>query len=158
MRLATLLLVALASPTALAEGNDGFGIYEVNPDLTTGRMEFFREVYVDPETVSDAIKPNKTLPGPAQGNLRIHNGSSGWQEVRINDVRVGKVGPLTTAVIHDMPSGIYKVTLTMPNGFEYTKNVTTVPEGQDGPIQRTDAVQPPPMPVGPAPEPPPAAE
>ncbi|MCB9746553.1 MAG: hypothetical protein H6740_28520 [Alphaproteobacteria bacterium] len=162
MRLAPLLLAALLSPTALAEGSDGFGIYEVNPDLTTGRMEFFREVYVDPATISESIKPKKALPagGPKTGDLRIRNGANGWQEVRINDVRVGQVGPLTTAIIHDMPSGLYEVTLTMPNGFAYTSTVSTAPEGQDGPIRRSDAVQPVPIPVGapPATAPTPPAE
>lgn len=147
----TLALLALLSGLAV-DGSHGFGPYKVNPDLTTGRMEFFREVYVEVEQIGSLIQPVQPLPASASatGDLHISNQANGWVEVTISGQKIGKVGPLTTAVIHDVPSGFYEITTLAANGLVVTHKVATRAEGE-GPISRDPAVTPPQLPQGEAP-------
>ena len=52
-----LLLLAALSTLPASEGHHGFGIYDVNPDLTTGDLEFFREVFVSPDAFPTQVDP-----------------------------------------------------------------------------------------------------
>lgn len=146
-----LALLALLSGL-MADGSEGFGPYKVNPDLTTGRMEFFREVYVDADQIGNLIKPSQPLPAAsaATGDLRIHNSATGWVVVSIGDLKIGKVGPLTTAVIHQVPSGFYDITTASANGFKVTQKLSTTVAGES-PISRDPSVKPPQLPQGEAP-------
>ncbi|MCB9759645.1 MAG: hypothetical protein H6739_07365 [Alphaproteobacteria bacterium] len=151
-----LLLAALIGGPAHADGADGFGIYEVNPDLTTGKMAFFRELYVDPETISEALTPKKPLPaeGATPARLELKNGISGWVVVSVNGDKLGVIGPLTTGVIHDVKPGLYEVTMVAPNGFTFTRTVSTVGPDGAGPMRKSEDVQEVTLPQGDPPPPP----
>lgn len=143
------ILASLVGGAALAEdGSKGFGIYGVNPDLTTGEMEFFREVYVDPATFPGQLTPKVPAPegAPERADLSVRNGASAWVDLTINGTKVGKIGPLTTVVIHGVKSGTYEVSMTAPNGFTLKQKVAT--EGTkvlSAPLTRDPAVTPLPL-------------
>ena len=136
-----LLLLALSAP-AFASGDKGFGPFAPNPTYTTGKLEFFLEIYVDPEQVASQIEPTAPpqAPGPdpvtgepapalhtpISGDLVIKNATQSWVDVKVNGVKVGRIGPLTTAVMHGMRSGVYDVTFTLPNGYSWTDSKNTV--------------------------------
>ena len=151
----SLFLLAALSSAPASEGHIGFGIYDVNPDLTTGNLEFFREIYVSPDVFPSQIDPVEST-GEGFGTLEIENKTTAWQLVHVNEVKVGIVGPLTTARIHSMKEGVYTVALEAPNGFIYEKSITTVEGGAfdpaEGGLLRTPDVRPVDMPVGDKPD------
>ena len=72
-------------------------------------------------------------------------------------MKVGIVGPLTTAKVHRMKEGTYTVSFEAPNGFTYERVVATIePETThhpaDGGMKPDPAVQPAEMPKGEPPE------
>lgn len=163
-RLPLLLLAALCAPLALASGGEkGFGPFGVNPDLTTGRMEFFRELYLDPSTVAEQLTPKAPLaaPGPNPvtgepapalhsapwGDLHIPNTTQSFVDVKVGGVKLGRVGPLTTAVVHQVRSGVYELEFTLPNGYSWTETAATVMPS----LVRDPAVSPEPLLQGQAP-------
>ncbi|MCK6523555.1 hypothetical protein L6R49_19260 [Myxococcota bacterium] len=160
-----LALLGLAAPAALAEGG-GFGPYAPNPTLTRGRLEGFRELYVAADALDSlsparALPPEGDAPPPAGiGDLQLINRTNAFTDVEIAGVKVGRVGPLTTAVIHDLPAGVYDVRFTAPNGLSVVRALEVRPVV----IKRTTEVtpeplligSPPPIPTPPSPPPPPA--
>ena len=64
---------------------------------------------------------------PAKGNLIVNNDVTAWAEVTINGTKVGTIGPVTKAIVHDVVSGVYKVDFLLPNGYSYTRTVSTTP-------------------------------
>ena len=48
-------------------------------------------------------------------------------DVEIAGVKLGRVGPLTTALIHDLPAGVYDVRFTAPNGLSVVRAVEVWP-------------------------------
>lgn len=151
----SLLLLAALSSAPASEGQEGFGIYAVNPDLTTGTLEFFREIYVSPDSFPTQVDPIEST-GEGFGTLEIENKTTASQLVHVNGVKVGVVGPLTTAKIHRMKQGVYTVKQEAPNGFTFEKKVPTVAghafDPTEGRLQPAPEVKPVPMPVGEKPE------
>jgi hypothetical protein len=153
----SLLLIAALSSAPASEGHHGFGIYDVNPDLTTGDLEYFREIFVSPDAFPTQVDPLESA-GDGFGVLEIENKTTASNVVHINGVKVGIVGPLTTAKIHRMKVGTYTVTQEAPNGFTYDKTVSTVEaEGAafdpaEGTMKPDPAVTPAVMPVVEKPE------
>lgn len=153
----SLLLIAALSSAPASEGHHGFGIYAVNPDLTTGDLEFFREIFVSPDAFPTQVDPLEST-GDGFGVLEIQNKTSASNLVHINGVKVGVVGPLTTARVHRMKEGTYTVTQQAPNGFTYDKKVATVAaetaafDPAQGTMKPDPAVTPAVMPVGDVPE------
>ena len=141
----TLLLLSLLSAPQANDGSEGFGIWQVDPTYTTGALEYFLEIYVDPAEFAGQVKPTEA-DGEGQGQLHIKNTSSTFQYISINGVKVGRLGPLTTAKVHGLAAGTYEVTKEYPHGFVYTATVHTLPEGFEG-IQHDPAVKPAEMPV-----------
>lgn len=147
-----LALCGLAAPAALAEGG-GFGPYAPSPTLTRGRLEGFRELYVAPEAV-DTVSPARPLPAEGDapppagiGDLQLKNSTNAFTDVEIAGVKVGRVGPLTTAVIHDLPAGVYDVRFTAPNGLSVVRAVEVRPLV----IKRHPEITPEPLLTGPPP-------
>jgi hypothetical protein len=141
----TLLLLSLMSAPQANDGSKGFGIWQVDPTYTTGNLEFFLEIYVDPEAFPDQVEPTQA-DGSGTGELRIQNTTTTFEWISINGVKVGRLGPLTTAHVKGLAAGTYDVTIEYPHGFVYTKSMHTVaPEGPG--LVRDPAVQPVEMPV-----------
>lgn len=147
-----LLLLAALSTLPASEGHHGFGIYDVNPDLTTGDLEFFREVFVSPDAFPTQVDPLESS-GEGFGVLLIENPITASQIIHVNGVKVGIVGPLTTAKVHRMKEGTYTVSFEAPNGFTYERVVATIEaetahHPADGAMKPDPAVQPAEMPKG----------
>jgi hypothetical protein len=156
MRLALAPLVValcLAAPAAIAEDRGGFGPYAPSPTLTKGRMEGFRELYAPPEAVEEVgpARPlpteGDTTPAVGLGDLKLINRTNAFTDVEIDGVKLGRVGPLTTAVIHDLPAGVYDVRFTAPNGLSVVRAVEVRPVE----IKRAAEVKPAPLLTGPPP-------
>jgi outer membrane protein OmpA-like peptidoglycan-associated protein len=113
--------------------------YVVDDLLTSGPVENFREVFVDPAALGAKLKPSAapkvprpegavgvgpSIPGKA--SLPISNISSSYAEIEINGDKIGIIGPLTSGAIHGVRSGTYAVTFTLQNGYTVTKKVGTM--------------------------------
>lgn len=70
---------------------------------------------------------------PSSGALPVINETSGWAKVTVNDVEVGVIGPLTNAVVKDLPWGRYEVTFFNSLGYEWTILERTI-EWDDEPL------------------------
>jgi hypothetical protein len=105
-----------------------FDPYKHDTQLTTGRMEGFRRLFVDPNTFPDTIVPATEGAEGAKGDLPIHNDTSTWVHVAIGDTRIGQVRPYDTAVIHDVKPGTYTIQFTMPHGYTWTEPSVTTPK------------------------------
>ncbi|MCP4808554.1 MAG: hypothetical protein GY913_00425 [Proteobacteria bacterium] len=125
----TLLLLSLLSTSSANDGNKGFGIWEVDPTYTQGNLAYFLEIYVDDAEFASQVEPKTAAEGT--GELHIRNNSTTFEFISINGVKVGRLGPLTTAKVKGLKAGTYDVTIAYPHGFEYTTEVATV--GADGP-------------------------
>jgi len=60
------------------------------------------------------------------GSLPVVNTTSGWARITVGDIEIGVIGPLTNAVIKDVPSGIYKVDWENSTGYKWTTNARTI--------------------------------
>ncbi len=128
MRLVTTLAFAaclLASP-AFASNTKTF---PNNPYYSTGTMENFRELYVDPDKFVAGLEPVAPLEGEAQekAQLRIMNDTIGFLIVTINGVEVGVLTPMIEGVLNDIKPGTYEVTIEMPNKMRTTYKLSTTP-------------------------------
>lgn len=114
--------------------------YQESPALTAGPVEHFRQLLVDPAAPARdlvpfaphtaalaADQPATAVFAPPTGELVLPNEHSAWARVRVGDMDIGILGPLTSGVLHDMKSGVYTVTMTYPNGFTLTEMVPTTP-------------------------------
>jgi hypothetical protein len=66
-------------------------------------------------------------PRPTSGDLPIENITTAWADIAVNGQKIGRIRPVTTAVVHGVAAGFYDVTFTLPNGFTYTRRVRTTP-------------------------------
>lgn len=159
------LTLGLAAPVAHAEERGGFGPYAPSPTLTKGRLEGFREIYIAAEAV-DGVSPARALPAEGDapppvgpGDLKLVNSTNAFTDVEIAGVKLGRVGPLTTAVIHDLPAGVYDVRFTAPNGLSVVRSVEVRPLVIKRPTEITPEPlltgPPPPIPTPPSPPEPP---
>ena len=98
--------------------------YTVNPRYSTGPIENFREVYVDPGQTPAQLKPSEAQSGTS--DLAIRNELMGWTEVTVGGTKIGTIDSLTTGVIHGVPAGTYDVVLRYSNGFEKKLRVGTM--------------------------------
>lgn len=102
-----------------------FDPYEQDAALTTGRMEGFRRLFVDPNTYPDSITPTQGGEG-TKADLPIHNGTSAYVHVSIGGTKIGQIRPFDTAILHDVKPGTYTIQYTLPHGYEWTESVSTV--------------------------------
>ena len=97
----------------------------VNPRLSTGPIENFREIYVDPAQAPAQLKPVEAQ-GAGMSDLSIYNDRQGWGDVTVSGTKIGLLDSLTNGVIHGVPAGTYEVTLTYSNGYEKKLRVSTM--------------------------------
>lgn len=102
--------------------------FPVNPYYSTGTMQNFRELYVDPDKFVQGLEPVAPLEGPeAQANaqLRILNDSIGFIKVTVNGTEVGVLTPMVEGVLNNVKPGQYEVVFEMPNGLRTTYRLST---------------------------------
>ena len=68
--------------------------------------------------------------------LAIENISSARAWVTVAGVRIGRIGPYTTAVVRDVPVGVYEVDFELPNGFVRRSRIRTVPDATPSMLKR----------------------
>jgi outer membrane protein OmpA-like peptidoglycan-associated protein len=108
--------------------------------VSTGIVENFRELYVNPAQVGKSLQPVGKLgpvgrmlsPAAKRASIPIVNETSSYAEVSINGVRIGVIDALQNGAIHDVPHGLYEVTFGLQNGYTETRTVHTL--HLDGPI------------------------
>ncbi len=117
----------LTAPPAIAGSgqHNAFGPYDVNPALTEGQAEGFRQLYVDPARLGELLQPSEALADTADDVLEVENRTSAWSELTVAGVRVGIVGPLTTVVLHGVKPGAYEAQLLGPTGFTTSRTFTS---------------------------------
>jgi hypothetical protein len=121
----------LAAP-AIASNTKTF---PANPYYSTGTMENFRELYVDPDKFVAGLEPAAPLEGAdaqAASQLRIHNDTIGFVVVTVNGVEVGVLTPHIEGVLNGVKPGQYEVTIEMANKLRTTYRLSTsaAPEPQ----------------------------
>ncbi len=108
--------------------------------VSTGIVENFRELYVNPAQVGKSLQPVGKLgpvgrmlsPSSERASIPIVNETSSYAEVSVNGVRIGVIDALQNGAIHDVPHGLYEVTFGLQNGYTETRTVHTL--HLDGPI------------------------
>jgi len=102
--------------------------------ISTGRIENFRELYVNPAQIGESLKPKGKLgpvarmsnPKGKSASIPVVNETSSFAEVSINGVKIGVIDALQNGAIHDVPAGLYEVTFGLQNGYEETRTVATL--------------------------------
>ncbi|MED5374837.1 MAG: hypothetical protein VX899_27705 [Myxococcota bacterium] len=149
-----ILLATLLSPAALAQ--ESRNLYQENPALTEGKLEDFRELYVDAEAFAGQVAPKEAADGI--GKLVVYNRTSSPMDLYVNGVKVGMMHPATPAILHGLKAGTYEVKMIALNAFTTTKMVSTVAE--DAPVtemgQAAEATISRPVTLVEPPQPPPA--
>jgi hypothetical protein len=80
------------------------------PSTSEPPLAGFRELFVS----VDAFRADHPVGDAA---LVLDNTASAWADVHVGPLRVGRLEPFATAVLHDVPAGDYAVTFHLPNGF-----------------------------------------
>lgn len=116
-----LVFLPLLAGTAVAEDENAFGPFGVNPSLTVGDVTGFRQLFVEADGLAEKLSPENARTNEPNGELVIENTATAFAKITVGDVLVGVLGPLTTGRIRGAKAGSYKVQLELPNG--YTKTV-----------------------------------
>lgn len=101
--------------------------HPADPALTSGALENFQRIYVDPNEVIDSLKPMKKAEGT--GHLYIRNEYNGWVDVTVAGTKIGRIQPFTTAALHGVAAGTYNVNIAVER-VQYVDNekIATVAE------------------------------
>ena len=102
--------------------------------ISTGRIENFRELYVNPAQIGESLKPKGKLgpvarmnnPRGKSASIPIVNETSSYAEISVNGVKIGVIDALQNGAIHDVPPGLYEITFGLQNGYEETRTVATL--------------------------------
>jgi outer membrane protein OmpA-like peptidoglycan-associated protein len=102
--------------------------------ISTGRIENFRELYVNPAQIGESLMPTRSLgpvarmnnPRGKSASIPILNETSSYAEVSVNGVKIGVIDALQNGAIHDVPAGLYEITFGLQNGYEETRTVATL--------------------------------
>ena len=90
-----------------------------DPALSEGNLVNFQRLYVDPDTIASQLIPSQPNKGVKGESLAVINKTTGWTDLTVSGVKIGRIPPLTTAVIHGVKSGTYAVEQTVEN-MQYT--------------------------------------
>ena len=93
--------------------------HPADPALSEGAVENFQRLYCEPDKIASQIKAISTNEKEGTESLLIANRYNGWVDVSIGEHRIGRLGPFTTGVINDVPTGIYEVALAVER-VQYT--------------------------------------
>ena len=122
-----------------------------NPRYSTGPIENFRQVYVDPAQAPAQLTPVESQ-GSGTSDLTIYNDRQGWGDVSVSGTKIGLLDSLTNGVIHGVAAGTYEVTLHYSNGFEKKLRISTMDtvaaSTTTTTTTTTTTAQPPPAPTG----------
>ena len=102
--------------------------HSADGSLTSGAVENFQRLFdVNPKTISSQLTPDRSPADHAHTTLPVVNRTIGWVDVTINDIKVGRIGPLTAAFIHDVKPGQYDITFTVEHTqYQFIERVMTI--------------------------------
>ena len=128
------LSLFLASATSLAEQPERPlrpTTHPGDPALSEGPVVNFQRLYVDPDTIASQLTPSKIEKSKKKESLAIINKTTGWTDLTVSGVKIGRIPPLTTAIIHEVKPGDYNVEQVVENTQYTLKEVvsTTTIEG-----------------------------
>ena len=87
--------------------------HPADPALSEGNVENFQRLYCDPEQISSLLTPTSTTSEQGKQTLLIPNRYNGWVDVSVGTQKIGRLGPLTTGAIHNLPAGVYTVSISV---------------------------------------------
>ena len=93
--------------------------HPADPALSEGTVENFQRLYCDPEQIASILKPSSPANEQDKQTLLIPNRYNGWVDVSVGDNKIGRLGPLTTGAIHNLPAGTYTVSISVER-VQYT--------------------------------------
>lgn len=101
--------------------------HPADPALSSGALENFQRIYVDPATIIGTLKPSTA--GEGTGHLYIRNEYNGWVDVTVAGEKIGRIQPFTTAALHDVAAGTYDVEISVER-VQYidSEKISTVAE------------------------------
>lgn len=95
-----------------------------DPALSTGNLENFQRLFINERNLK--IAPNKGTEKPNKMSLPIVNRTTAWVDISISGQKIGRIGPLTTGVIHNVAGGEYDVTYTVEHmQYAFVERVDT---------------------------------
>jgi hypothetical protein len=95
--------------------------HPADPALSQGVVDNFQRLYCDPDQITSQITPK--VAGEGTESLVIPNQFTGWVDVSVGENRIGRLGPLTTGVINNVPAGEYDISLSVER-MQYVANKT----------------------------------
>lgn len=95
-----------------------------DPALSSGNLENFQRLFINERNLK--IAPNKGTEAPNKMSLPIVNRTTAWVDISISGQKIGRIGPLTTGVIHNISGGEYDVTYTVEHmQYAFVERVKT---------------------------------
>ena len=82
-----------------------------DPALSSGNLENFQRLFINEKNLK--IAPNKGTENPSKMSLPIVNRTTAWVDISVSGQKIGRLGPLTAGVIHNVQGGEYDVTYTV---------------------------------------------
>ena len=102
-----------------------------DPNLSSGTIENFRKLFLEKNDIIALLEPVSAQRGdsstPQGTTLPIVNRTTAWVDIEIGGKKIGRIGPLTTGLIHDVESGLYDVTFHVEHvQYSYTERIKTI--------------------------------
>jgi hypothetical protein len=95
-----------------------------DPALSTGNLENFQRLFINEKNLN--ITPNKGTATSNKLSLPIVNRTTAWVDISVSGQKIGRIGPLTTGVIHNVTGGEYDVTYTVEHmQYAFVERVET---------------------------------
>jgi len=97
-----------------------------DPALSEGAVVNFQRLYIDPETIANQLVPQERSKAKLRESLAIINRTTAWVDITVSGNKIGRIGPLTTGVIHDLTPGKYAVDYVVEHTqFSYSRVIET---------------------------------
>ena len=94
-----------------------------DPNLTSGVLENFRKLYLKEDAILKMFGAEKN----GTKSLPIINKTTGWVDIEFKGKKIGRLQPLTTAVVHGVPDGDYEVIIHVENmQYSYKETISAV--------------------------------
>ena len=103
-----------------------------DPNLSTGTIENFRKLFLEKDDILALLEPAAAKRGgsedsPQGTTLPIVNRTTAWVDIEVAGKKIGRIGPLTTGLIHDVEAGAYDVTFHVEHvQYSYTERIQTI--------------------------------
>ena len=95
-----------------------------DPALSTGTIENFQRLFINERNLK--LTPNEGTSTNNKLSLPIVNRTTAWVDVSISGQKIGRLGPLTTGIIHNVTGGEYDITYTVEHmQYAFVERVNT---------------------------------